>query len=572
VWPYYCIDDEDSMNNALQVFGQHVKQLSFPNHVTTRENSKLISVTTLTYCINAVQLSLPTTKLNHEQLGKVMLHMEHLQSLEINWESDIKRLLELIALYRMNLKELTIVSDFLVKSNFTKRKRSWMSHWRSTGFVPPKLNIAVLEGTETIVDYIVNVPYSEKSSTTSPVSRCGQIRIYIGLKMPLDLVPVLPVYQVQFGQKGIVPLNFVSADICGFSESSSVLLTDITHCNKVIYKASLQLFPLNIEENCSISDFAEFITEFNVSTCDVYSDQLERLAIACPNLQRLNLLQSRHCLQNLKGLQALASCCHSLQGLNLMAISVKNVENQISLWEILSGMKLTHLGVDLCVLLPSVEEHKVKLIGLFQKCKNLQVLESLKSCDRCESAFVTDGLSILSCFPILCHFKISLFFHHQYLTALQDIFTSCKQLKYLMFTEDSVRHPLYLTPSPTYSCNLEQLHIESLYLCLPDNFMSSISFHGGLVHVVLRVRSVTSEGVMVLLKNSPNLLTFHVFSDNGALEDLDEDLEATFLFLVNNRKLFKYGSFEVARNGCLVDLKCRCKVYADLFSFWHAVY
>ena len=94
---------------------------------------------------------------------------------------------------------------------------------------------------------------------------------------------------------------------------------------------------------------------------DVYSDQLEQLAIACPNLQRLNLLQSRHCLKSLQGLRTIASSCRSLQGLNLMAISVKDVENEIKLWEILSNMKLTHLGVDLCVLLPSVED-KIKLI------------------------------------------------------------------------------------------------------------------------------------------------------------------------------------------------------------------
>ena len=40
--------------------------------------------------------------------------------------------------------------------------------------------------------------------------------------------------------------------------------------------------------------------------------------------------------------------------------------------------------------------------------------------------------------------------------------------------------------------------------------MNTISANGELVHVVLCVRSVTSEGVTVLIKNSPNLLTLHV--------------------------------------------------------------
>jgi len=39
--------------------------------------------------------------------------------------------------------------------------------------------------------------------------------------------------------------------------------------------------------------------------------------------------------------------------------------------------------------------------------------------------------------------------------------------------------------------------------------MNAISSHGGLVHVVLYVKSVTSEGVSLLLKNSPKLMGFH---------------------------------------------------------------
>ena len=38
--------------------------------------------------------------------------------------------------------------------------------------------------------------------------------------------------------------------------------------------------------------------------------------------------------------------------------------------------------------------------------------------------------------------------------------------------------------------------------------MSSLSAHGGLVHVVLCVRSVTSEGITVLVVNSPKLMIF----------------------------------------------------------------
>ena len=49
--------------------------------------------------------------------------------------------------------------------------------------------------------------------------------------------------------------------------------------------------------------------------------------------------------------------------------------------------------------------------------------------------------------------------------------------------------------------------------------MSTISAHGGLVHVVLCVRSVTSEGVTVLVRNSPNLLMLHAAIDDNKIYD-----------------------------------------------------
>ena len=124
------------------------------------------------------------------------------------------------------------------------------------------------------------------------------------------------------------------------------------------------------------------MVEFDVSSGRLCSEHLEQLAIACPNLQRLNLRQkmshdhdlgvhSTQCLISLRGLHAIANLCHNLQGLNLLNIPVNEVENQTQLWEILSGMKFTHLAVELCVLLPTVNDEQ-NLINLFSKCRRLQ--------------------------------------------------------------------------------------------------------------------------------------------------------------------------------------------------------
>ena len=90
--------------------------------------------------------------------------------------------------------------------------------------------------------------------------------------------------------------------------------------------------------------------------------------------------------------------------------------------------------------------------------------------------------------------------------------------------------------------------------------MSTISAHGGLVHVVLCVKSVTSEGVTVLVRNSPNLLTFHICIDK--LGNIDKDnLEAT---LKEKLKLLTMGSYELVQG---IHLK-GSEHNTNLLSLW----
>ena len=95
----------------------------------------------------------------------------------------------------------------------------------------------------------------------------------------------------------------------------------------------------------------EFLTYFSVTRCDeFYSDHLEQLAKACPNLQQLNLLGNVNCLKSLRGLCAIANH-QNLQGLNIAAISVQQVESCVRLWKILVDLQLTNVGIDICCLL-----------------------------------------------------------------------------------------------------------------------------------------------------------------------------------------------------------------------------
>ena len=200
----------------------------------------------------------------------------------------------------------------------------------------------------------------------SPAGYSGFVKLYSQLKVPLNFSPVFPEFQLDFGQS--ITLPFVRASRFGlpYVKEDLLLLTDGTLRGDVVHKASLNndhsyLVVENQLKSTSnqltsnlLTSNLKFVTEFSVSFSESFlSEHLQQLAVVCPNLHRLNLQDSKHCLKDLQGLRATASYCHNLQGLNLMGIPVTEVEDETQLWEILTGMKLTHLVVHLCVLSPT---------------------------------------------------------------------------------------------------------------------------------------------------------------------------------------------------------------------------
>jgi len=76
----------------------------------------------------------------------------------------------------------------------------------------------------------------------------------------------------------------------------------------------------------------------------IYSDHLELVSRICPNLKRLNFFADYNCLKDYVPL--------------LVIVIIYNEfiwdtsENHMQLWEILSSMKLTHLEVESCIIIP----------------------------------------------------------------------------------------------------------------------------------------------------------------------------------------------------------------------------
>ena len=243
------------------------------------------------------------------------------------------------------------------------------------------------------------------------------------------------------------------------------------------------------------------VTHFDLSNYrySFHSGHLEQAALACPNLQIMNLQNCLQCLKSLQGLQAIASHCQNLQGLNLLSVHVSLVEDHILFWEILRDMKLTHLAVDFSVL-TSKAAKKEKLMWIYQKCWTIRAIQI----GYCRRDDITNGYTLmLSYFPLLNYCYVSPHLAPLTVIHVQDVINNCKELRCASFYYN---HCYSLSLSVTHHYNLQQLYIDSPHTDVPEDFMTSVSAHGGLVHVIMMVRSLTAEGITSLVMNSPKLI------------------------------------------------------------------
>ena len=432
-WPNYDVRDELCVKSVVKWCGEHVKFLSFPDHVTPSKAVKMLS-----HCENVLRLDIPTTKLDNAQLRNVLDRMNLLQKLDIKWSFEIWHILKLTGNHG-NLKELTIrvfqyMKHFADSTGaFVASTHLWIKEWMLKGFIPQNINF-VNPGFEcNLLSELLRVWL--KLNCNSPAGRTGFLKYYNKTWFNL---PVIPDFQLEFGQAAVLPMVKTSHfGILGL-DSDWVLVTECVHENETVYKVACitpSWLGLVRNKNFSYVDapFLKFVIHFDLSCCEyLLSDHLEQLAVTCPNLQQLNVMDSDECLRNLRGLQAIATYCDNLQGLNLLGIPVTEIENQVQLWQILSNIQLTHLAVCLCVMEPVVVNDRNKLIEVYQKFVVLKALEfhSTSSPDYC--CYEHEKLSgretlLLSYFPVL-EFCI---INNIHLLALQHIINNCKELKYL---------------------------------------------------------------------------------------------------------------------------------------------
>ena len=342
-----------------------------------------------------------------------------------------------------------------------------------------------------------------------------EIGLYDIARVPMDLYPPIPLMKFRFGPAATPPLIKLSDHGILGLDKDIFYLSDYDHYGKVKLSVSPKhtgLYAVKVEHLHCISNF-DSVSNVNFFGVNIYPGHLEQLAIACPNLERLNLRNAQNCLQSLQGLHAIVDTCQNLQGLNLVGIPVSSVESYLLLWELLSSIKkLTHLAIDLCMLIQSSDcdsADKEKLIGMLGKCGSLKALEMKECvyyCKECQNVPSVNDL-LFSHFPSLVYVRLS---QAWCTTGLKYAIINCHRLKYLFYETYLISEACTILPLPS-SCNLHQLCIVSKFgINLSAPSVHVLSAHGELEQVALCVNSITTSAITTLISNSPNLMSLYI--------------------------------------------------------------
>jgi len=195
--------------------------------------------------------------------------------------------------------------------------------------------------------------------------------------------------------------------------------------------------------------------------------------------------------------------------------------------------------MNFCVLRCETVNQKA-LICLYQKCCTIRGIQCDVHYRCCGKNSASEDALMLSYFSSLHYCNLYyLYMYQQKPTMVQDVINSCKELKYVRY---HAYHTRGMSLNLVHNHNLQQLYIEEVYTDVPDEFMTSVSEHGGLVHIVMIVQSSTAEGITSLVRNSPKLLTLYFTAETIhrlSVEKFDARLRKMFC----KRKLFTAGHY-----------------------------
>ena len=391
-----------------------------------------------------------------------------------------------------------------------------------------------------------------------------EVGLYQIRRVPMNLYPSIPLMKFQFGPAATPPLIQLSDHGILGLPYDTFNFTEYDHYGEVRHSITrVTHYSLYEVKEHHFNSISNLYSVSNVDFCDMYicPGHLEQLAIACPNLERINIENNLNCLQNLKGLHAIADKCKNLQGINLAGIPISCVECHLLLWELLSSVKkLTHLAIHLSMLThhgncDDVDQQK--FIGLLKSCGNLKALEVTNL-----HYVVNTKDFLLSHFPSLVYVRL----RTKCIGLLEHTITNCHQLKYLYC--DSWNHWIdHITFPSSSSCHLQQLLMESIGLSAAS--VHVLSAHGGLEQIMLYRVRITTSAITTLISNSPNLILLRIILDNYCSLNRSfnlKDCKKTISEKFSKHKLFTVGHFFIEYDCRYIYTRCHDFTYFN--SLW----
>ena len=496
-----------SVSNLLKSYGEHTRRMFFPAHVMP---SKILEMAN--NCTKVTHLSLPRgNQLSLDDLEIILLTMTQLQQLDMflpikfymeHTGSIVERLWKAVA----SVRELNLQTD--VPTRAVASIKVWAV---KDNPLPSIINILTTISVKHFLDNVTSELCSLWSDSKSKLSTY-EIGIYDDKRIPMNLYPHVPLLRFKFGPDATPPLIQLNNHGILDLEDNIFFISEYDH-NGVVRHTITPSFSLKCssivnEKHFNSTSHTQSFSCIDLSCAKVCSNHLEQLAVACPNLQRLNLKGNVNCLEDMQGLHAIVSICQSLEGLNLAGISVSSVESCLLLWESLSSLKnLTHLAINLCVLKPCDLDDacKCKLINVIAICHSLRALEihcHFNHLVKCCSIGSSNADFLFSHFPSLTQCRM---YGFQY-SGLRYAITNYSKLKYL-YDKNACEVGLLSLSS---NCHLQQLFIKSSTYGLTDKSVEALSAHGRLECVVLYVNSITISGISLLLLTTHLTLSYYV--------------------------------------------------------------
>jgi len=578
VWPDYEPHHISGVCEIFKVHGKNMRRILFPGYLAP---AKILEV--VHCCTKVKHLSLlKNTQLSLNDLEKIVHTMPHLQQLDvfIITEKFIQRapLHGPILVYAQRQSHATVEGLLKVAAasvrELTLRIKGYdvddavnaIRVWAEQGNPLPSI-INILTENDAIMKSDVCLTWSMSYSNIN--LQLFEVGFYDIKRVPMNLYPPMPLKKFYFGPGETLPLIQLSNygiqglkhdifHLNDYDDNGTVRHT-VTHCSM---RYQIERRHLN-----KISHLHS-VSYINFCYAGVFPHDLEQLAIACPNLQRLNLMENINCLENFNGLQAIVRTCVNLQGLNLAGISVSSMKSpHLLLWELLSSLKkLTHLAINLCALNPSYpfDDYRKEFINKFKSCHSLQALE-IHCCDRIYCCRQKNKDYLFSYFPSLTYCRMIDF---PYYPGFVHAINNCHQLKCL-YEESEIA--FFILPGLSNNCHLQQLYID-LLISLPDELVNTLSAHGRLECVILLVWSITFSSIITLIKNSPNLTLLCISTreplcnHNKNYGSYEDKVKKMFSY----HKLFAVGNFKVESSNSAVRnfivKSSKSPFTADLFN------